>query len=401
MFVSPLGVPQVNQPGFSATTSVLGAGTTGGLRPTSTLANPFPQGISQPTGSSLGLSTFLGQSITLYNPNPLNPYSIRWTLDVQRQLTESLVFEIGYTGNHSVHLPVDRQINWYNPAYLSTSPLRDQATVNRQTANVPNPFAGLLPGTSNNGSTIQFQQLIRQYPQFGNVTVQGLNDGSSYFHGIQARLEKRFSHGLSALVNFQHGRVIELRSRLNDFGPLEKRPADIDRPNRFVASASYDLPFGRGKALFGDANGVVNRIVGGWTINGIYSYETGAPAGDWGNIIYYGGDLQWNPRGVDRAFDVTRFERTTANQLANNIRTFPTKFSNLRQDAMNNFDSSIIKNIPITERVNFQLRGEAFNTFNHAVFARPEISPTNTNFGTITGVTNLERHLQIGARLNW
>jgi hypothetical protein len=269
-------------------------------------------------------------------------------------------------------------------------------------------LAGLLPGTSNNGSTIQFQQLLRQFPEFGDVTVQGLNDGSSYFHGVQARLEKRFSHGLSALVNFQHGRVIERRSRLNDFGPLEKRPADIDRPNRFVASASYDLPFGRGKALFSDANGVVNRIIGGWTINGIYSYETGAPAGDWGNVIYYGGDLQWNPRGVDRAFDVSRFERTSAAQFVGlspsgntNVRTFPTKFANLRQDAMNNFDSSIIKNIPITEHVNFQLRGEAFNTFNHAVFSAPQLSPTNSNFGTITGVTNLERHLQIGARLNW
>lgn len=401
VFVFPLGTTGINQPGFSATTPILGASATGGLRPTATLANPFPQGVSQPTGSSLGLATFLGQSVTFYNPNPLNPYSIRWSLDVQRQLLPDLVFEIGYTGNHSVHLPVDRQLDYIPPQYLSTSPVRDQATIDRLSANVPNPFAGLLPGTSNNGSTIQFQQLLRPFPEFTGVTEQALNDGSSYFHGLQARLEKRFSHGLSALVNYQHSRTIERRSRLNDFSPLEKRPADIDRPNRFVTSASYDLPAGRGKAFLGEANGVLNRIVGGWTINGIYSYESGTPVGSWGNIIYYGGPLNYDPRNVDQAFDVTRFERASTRALGNNIRTFPTRFSNIRQDATNNLDCSIIKNTHITERVNLQLRGEAFNTFNHAVFDGPNLDPTKSNFGTITGVTNLERHLQLGVRLNW
>src|SRR5205823_7366210 len=130
----------------------LGAGATGGLRPTATLANPFPQGIAQPTGSSLGLATFLGQSFNFFNPHPANPYSIRWTLDVQRQLSQGLVLEVGYTGNHSVHLPVDHQLDFIPRQYLSTSPVRDQATIDRLTANVPNPFAGLLPGTTNNGS---------------------------------------------------------------------------------------------------------------------------------------------------------------------------------------------------------------------------------------------------------
>src|SRR5204863_3866363 len=74
VFVFPIGTTGINQTGFSAQTPILGASTTGGLRPTSTLANPFPLGVALPTGSSLGLGTFMGQSFNVYNSSPLNPY---------------------------------------------------------------------------------------------------------------------------------------------------------------------------------------------------------------------------------------------------------------------------------------------------------------------------------------
>ena len=106
-------------------------GTTGNLRPAVTLADPFPTGIQQPTGAAAGLGTFLGQSITFFNPNPLNPYSIRWNIDIQRQIGKGMVFEIGYTGNHSVHLPIDQNLNYMPAQYLSTSPFRDQAVIDR------------------------------------------------------------------------------------------------------------------------------------------------------------------------------------------------------------------------------------------------------------------------------
>jgi hypothetical protein len=307
VFVFPIGTQGLNQTGFSQSTPILGAAATGGLRPTSTLENPFPTGIQQPTGSSLGLATFLGRSVTFFNTAPRNPYSIRWNFDIQRQLTQSIVFELGYTGNHSVHLPLDQQLDFLPQQYLSTLPFRDQPVIDRNSANVANPFTGLLPGTNNNGSTIAFNQLVRAYPQFTGINNQSRNDASSYFHGMTVRLEKRFSHGLQFLTNYQWARTIARDNRLNEFSGPEKRPADIDRPHRFVTSASYELPFGRGKALGGSANGVVDRIIGGWIINGIYSYEAGSPAGSWGNIIYLGGPLHWNPRGVEGAFDVTQW----------------------------------------------------------------------------------------------
>src|ERR1019366_2587673 len=97
-----------------------------------------------PVGSALGAGTFLGQSIPFFNPNVRNPYSVRWDLGIQRQLSPNMVLEIAYIGNHSVHLPVaSTQLNAIPQAYLSKSPARDQTTISLLGSSVTNPFAGL------------------------------------------------------------------------------------------------------------------------------------------------------------------------------------------------------------------------------------------------------------------
>ena len=408
VFVASIGTQGVNAPGFSSSSTVLGSATTSNLRPAVTLDNPFPTGIQQPTGSALGVNTFLGQSVTFYNPNPLNPYSIRWNMDIQRALGKGMVLEVGYTGNHAVHLTMDQSLNYTPAQYLSTEPVRNaaqQAIIDRNSATVANPFAGLLPGTNLNGNTVSFTQLVQRYPQFTGVTMQATNASSSYFHALQVRLEKRFAHGFQFLTNYQFGRTIARDNLLNAFGPIEKRPADIDRPHRFVTSFSWELPFGRGKALLGTPSGfvgaVVDRIVGGWNINAIYSFESGGPAGSWGDVIYVGGPLNWDANNVDHTFDTTRFIRDSALQTSNHIRTFPTRFANLRLPPTNNVDTSIIKNTRIREHVNLQYRAEFFNAFNHPVFNGPNLSPTSSAFGTISGVYNLERHIQMALRLTF
>jgi hypothetical protein len=164
IFMAAIGVIAPNQAGFSQQTNILGAATTGNLRPAVTLDNPFPTGILQPTGSSLGSATFLGQGITFYNPSPLNPYSIRWNIDIQRQVGPSAIVELGYTGNHYVHLAIDQNLNGTPAQFLSSSPFRDQLVIDRNSGNVTNPFAGLLPGTNLSGSTVGFTQLTLPFP---------------------------------------------------------------------------------------------------------------------------------------------------------------------------------------------------------------------------------------------
>jgi hypothetical protein len=283
---------------------------------------------------------------------------------------------------------------------------RDQATIDRLSALVANPFRGLLPGTGLNGSTTAAENLLRAFPQFsgnGGVRIEGDNTGSSYFHMMQVRLERRFSGGLQLLANYQWSKLIETDRRLISANPfLEKRIGNEDRPHRLVMSGSYELPFGPGKP-FGAASGpVFGRIIGGWVLNGIFIVQPGAPL-NWEdrNVIYYGGDLNLDPHRVNGSFDTTRFQTDSRAQLDRNIRTFPSRFSNLRQDGVKNVDLSVIKDTKITERVNLQYRFEAFNAFNRPTFNAPSLTPTDRNFGEITGQANLNRTVQMGLRLKW
>ena len=111
VFVASIGTQGINQPGFSA--AAPGPRLRHHRQPAarSDARQSVPdRAFSSPPAPSPGLGTFLGQSITFYNPNPLNPYSIRWNFDIQRQIGKGMVFEIGYTGNHAVHLPIDQNL---------------------------------------------------------------------------------------------------------------------------------------------------------------------------------------------------------------------------------------------------------------------------------------------------
>ena len=148
----------------------------------------------------------------------------------------------------------------------------------------------------------------------------------------------------------------------------------------------------------GNINRWADLAVGGWTINGIYTAQPGAPLA-WGNVIYLGGPLNLDPHGVDGAFDTTRFNRVAAQQLDQNRRTLPTRFSNLRQDGVNQIDFSVIKSFRIVERVAMTYRCEFFNATNRPIFSAPNLAPTNTNFGLITNQANQPRRIQMALRL--
>ncbi len=389
IYYFPYGIAGNNAPGFSQTTPLV-ATNDGYLTQSASLANPFPNGIARPTGSSLGLATFLGQNITFYDPNPGYAYSTRWQMSIQHELFPNVLLELGYMGNKAVKMPVNHNFNGTPLQYLSTSPNRDQATIDRLSFNVPNPFAGLLPGTGLNGSVVSRSQLLLASP---------FTDGSSYFHALDARIEKRFSHGFLMLVNFQWSKLMEKRSRLNDLDPLlEKRIAAEDRPYRLVWSGTYDLPFGKGKAVLKSANRVVDYVVGGWNVNLITTFTTGTALG-WGNVIYLGGPLNLNPHNVDNSFDTSVFNKVSAQQLGSNRRAFPTRFSNLRADTVQQVDFSIIKRLRITEKVSMTYRCEFFNSTNRAIFNAPDLGPTSSTFGKILSQANTPRRIQMALRL--
>jgi hypothetical protein len=429
MFVAPVTItamgvddkfstnPDTNQEGFSQSTA-LTATNNNSLTPAATLANPFPGGFLQPTGNSLGLLTFAGQAVTFLNPNMKSPYSLRWNMDIQHSITKDLMFEVAYIGNHSVHLPINyTQLNGIPRQFLSTLPVRD-ANQTSLTSSIANPFSGLQ--TSQNTATTTPAQLLARFPEFpvgdsatgwsgsGGVLEQNLDDGRSYFHSLNVRLEKRASHGLTFVFNYIYSRMMEQVTWLNASDPVpEKRVSPVDHPQRYVAAFSYELPVGQGRALSLHSH-VANSVLGGWLLNGVYTYQIGAPimwvngsSSSPGDYVYFGGaPLALNNRQVDGpAFNTSLFDVKSADAFNYHLRTFPTMFSNLRADGINQFDPSISKRFSFTETKSLQIRFEAYNVLNHPVFAAPSTTASNAAFGTITATANRFRTIQLGARL--
>lgn len=403
-FPNDITTSVLNQTGYSLITPLTPT-QSNYLSPYATLANPFPSGLqgTQP----LNTTTALGTSVSFDNQHLLNPYSIRWDFDVQRQLGSNFVVELGYEGNHAVHLGENQNINYLPIQYLSTKPTRDQAAINVLSATSTNPFYRLFPNSTaglNTSSKTTVGQLLLPYPEFTGVTENLVNDEGSYYEMAFIQLKKRFSNGLQFVTNFTHSRLMS-NFRLNPQTALQYEVSSQDYPNRFVAQVSYDLPFGKGKQFGSNASRLLDGFIGGWVLNSVTTFQSGPPLA-WGssvNPIYLGGPLHLQPHNTQHTFDTSVFDRNASDQLADSVRTLPFYFSNLRADGYKNEDFSVVKNMKITERIPFQLRFEFFNLFNHPTYAAPNLNPTAASFGTITAdATNQNmRQIQIGARLVW
>ncbi|HEU4389772.1 MAG TPA: hypothetical protein VFV34_18345, partial [Blastocatellia bacterium] len=282
----------VIQTGFSQNTP-LNVSLDNGLTFIETLSNPFQNGLLPAVGSALGPATNLGNSITFFDQHPLSPYMQRWELSIQRELGNKFFAEASYIGNRGTHIEVSRNINATPNQYLSTSPIRDQARIDYLSKAVPNPFFNLMPATASStfrSSTIARERLLRPFPEFDAVNTT-TNEGYSWYHSLQLRVDRRFSGGYTLGASYTYSKFMEAIDLLNagDPAPAEMISPD-DRPHRLTVTGIYELPFGRGKALLGETNAVVSRIVSGWQVQGIYTYQSGPPLGNWGNLAF-GGDL--------------------------------------------------------------------------------------------------------------
>ncbi len=400
------------------------------------LANPYPSGIVKPAGSTAGASTFLGESISFLAPVEHDAYSERWDLDIQHTLSNNTLIEAIYVGNHALHLDVTEQnINATETQYLTTNPWLDENLATAMGTNVPNPFAGLIPlNSSLNKSTVPLSDLVTPYPQFGSNAIDEYNEtlGQSWYNAGMLHLEQRAMYGLTLTANYSFSKLIERDTRLNDEDNfLEKRISPFDHTHHFTLGASYQLPVGSGRRYTLGGSRLWDEILGGYVVNGIYQFQSGAP-------IYWSGDIPLQPGETLR--DIKVQPRNTSpvgsgtpaivnapsvfvtgsgksctpssgqpcdgsaffnGQYAYHYRTLPQTMSWARMDGYNDLDASILKNFRITESSYFQLRFETFNTLNHAIFDVPNLTPTSSTFGyiTATGKNSLPRQIQIGGRL--
>ena len=386
--------------GFSANTN-LTPSLNNGLTFIETLSNPFQNGIQEPLGASQGIETFLGQSVTFFDPEPKSPRVQRWQLGIQRELPGRWVLEASYVGNYGSQLQTSRNLNVLPNEFLSTSPVRDQARIDYLGAQVPNPLVGLLPTTAIaglRGNNIARERLLRPYPHFDAVNT-STNEGESWYNALQVNLQRRFSGGYTIATAYTFSKFEEATEFLNGGDPAPwKGISSQDVPHRLTLNGIWELPFGR------TSTGVVGALVGGWQLSGIYSYQTGFPIG-WGNIIFTGDindiDLPRGERTRERWFNTDAgFNRVSAQQLGSNVRTFPLRLDNVRADDINNLDLSLIKNTRIGNRT-LELRFDSLNALNHPLFPGPNTNVTQAAFGSINPSTqnNYARRTQVSVKL--
>ena len=392
----------VNQAGFTQQTTLTPT-LDNGQTFIASFSNPFPNGFELPKGASAGLLTDVGRSVSFFQARRPHGYLQRWSFNIQKQLPQRVLFETAYVGSRGVRLDASRQYDPVPARYLSTSPVRDQATINFLTAQVNNPFYPMLPGTDLAGRTVQRSQLLRPYPQFSGVTASD-PVGYSWYHSLQVRAERRMRGGMTLQTNYTWAKFMEATSFLNPTDPMpEKVISDLDRPQRFVLSGIYELPVGRGRKWGVSWRGFREALASGWQVSAVYQANSG-PALGFGNILYYGDihdiPLPISQRTVDRWFNTDApFEKDTAKQLAQNIRRFPSRLTGLRGKGINIWNASAMKYFRITEKTRLQFRCEWLNAANHSHFGTPNMSPTNTNFGRITATSGYPRQIYFALKL--
>jgi hypothetical protein len=385
-----------------------------GLRPLNTLSDPFPSGFQQAVGNSEGALSLVGQNVArIYNRNSPLPYNQHWTFSLQRQIGSVLV-QASYSGNKGTNLGdgAGTEINQLPPEALA---LGSQL----QTL-VPNPFYGVIetPGVLST-PTVRYGQLLRPYPHFGNLTIFNPAVGQSIYHGASIKVERRFSSGLGFLASYTFSKNIS--DAPATVGPsvahqdaynraADRSVVEDDLPHRFIGSSTWELPFGRGKRFGSGWNAIAEGFLGGWQINGIVTLQSGLPlafATSPNNLNALGGRQRPNATGIS-ANTEGRIQDRLNNYLNPAAFTAPEPFTygnvgrvlgDVRSDSFSNVDLSLFKVFALSETARLQVRGEAFNFFNHPVFGLPNTTVGAAAFGTITGQRNNPRQIQLGLRI--
>jgi len=423
------------QQGFTQTTTASGSPDSG-VTFTSTLANPFPTGIAQPTGNSLGLSTFVGQSVTFQPESPKTPYNIRWSLGIQRQFGAWLA-DVSYVGNHGLHLPIQKDYNAVPAQYLSTYTAGYDADINTKlSTTVSNPFYKVLPSTVSLGSakTVAVSQLLKPYPEFTGVSA-FITSGMSIYHSFQASVVRRFTNGASFTSAFTWSKSMDATQYMN---PSDPAPwyglSQNDRTFRIANSGIYQLPWGRGRRFL-NQGGIASALAGGWQVQGVYQVQSGQPlsfnpsstlpvflgsnpaSSAWGrsgyrkSVVGSNAGLWFNPANW-----ATTTNKATSGQIPGaygnqyQIRTLPIRFDGLRADFMNQFDGAVQRNFSLSriyEPLTLQFRADVINVFNHPVYGgsgtnhTPVTDWTNSTFGEVTAQENQPRIYQFEAFLRF
>ena len=387
----------------------------------STLTNPFPAGVVQPSGNSLGTSAGLGQSFSLIDPTAKSPKVQQYSFDIQRELPGNIALEVGYVGSHSTQLTLGAgqiNINALNPSNLSLG----NTALN---ASVANPYYGHITTGTLSHATVPAYYLLLPYSAYGAIDKIFSDQNHARYDSMVLKGQKRFSKGLTFLSTFTWsknfdesnnpaGNYLNGGARGYPQNPYnvaaEYSLSNFDTPLRWATTFSYELPFGKGKPYLSN-NRLLDYVAGGWSVNAVAVYQTGFPL-----QIYqtdansgYGYQAQRpNATGVSPSTSGSVEARLNnyINPAAFSIAPQGT-FGNLartlseRGPGQKNWDLSVFKTYTFKERLKAQFRAEALNAFNSPLFLAPNTNVSSSTFGQITGQANFSRQLELALRFSF
>jgi hypothetical protein len=371
-------------------------------------SNPFAGGyLTTPSRTE----TFAGQNLRTYNRYHPMGVVYNWTANVQRMLTPTLLFEIGYVGSRTLHVAQNRFYNQNSPDLL---PLGSQLM-----EQVPNPFYGKIRSGPLSFPTVERRQLLRPFPQYLQFLVPRDGYGDAHYHGLLVRVDKQYSNGLSFSAAYTNSKTItnSFESAAGERGPqnalydpnYSRALESNDVPQRLVLSFLYELPVGYGKPYL--SRGLLSHIVGNWQFSGITVFQSGIPlriaASDTTGLLDFSLNvgrpnrsrdpvLPSSERTGDRWFDTGAFSIAPPFTMPNDSLTQP----RLRDPGRSNFDISLFRNQRFGERYNVQFRAEFYNIFNTPALSLGTGSSVTVNapqFGRILNGTN-PRNIQLGLR---
>jgi Carboxypeptidase regulatory-like domain/TonB dependent receptor len=410
----------IQQLGFSTNTAMATSNDGGKTTISNALSNPYPNGLLQPTGSSLGTLTGIGQTITTFNRNFKIPSANEFSFGFQYRIAANSVIDAAYVGNRVIGSSVTYDQNLPNWNFQQTCDELYAAGKNSNcTAQITNPFKNIaaFSGTAAfTAATTDAYDLNRPHPQFLAVNAAGLNRAESWYNGVQIDFRQRVTHGLSFNTSYVWSKQILQTGWLNQALNIPQRSVyTYGLPQSFKIQGTYELPIGRGR-LINIENRVADSLLGGWRISPDFTLESGEPATlptnafplphnkfrtnlnwhlnqvqAWGNCVLSKlNGVVSIPGGATGATaqrcgtDMSNYDWLQVPVLENELAQ-PTNSSVIRMKPTMASDLAIEKNFKI-ERVNVTFRAQATNALNHfnLLTARFDINPNDgANFGTV------------------
>ena len=414
---------------FGAVTSIIA--TDDGITPRTTIDNPFPDGFNVPIYDSQGLVSLSGEQLLAGATRGKMPFQHQWNFGLQYELPGEAVLSVAYAGTRGRRLTcafffcgdnIPRElVQKYGSRVLDT---------------VDNPFFGIItnPLAPLSRPRVQFGQLLRNWPQYNGVvpilpayqgTAADSNTFKSSYDAMQVELQKRYSKGLLLQLAYTWSKLLTNTDSFEAgyLGPaigyqdnnrydLERSLSAADVAHRVVIAHVYDLPIGKGKAVGANWPGAMDKILGNWQFSGITTFASGYPMGisQTGQTTgAFGGGNRPNLVGDPCADSgLSRGERIFSSLNPSGFQRNPNfTFGNAprtlgcRRDGPKNFDFSLIKFIPIREKVNAEFRSEFFNAFNRPQLGAPNTTFGSGSFGAITSQFNSPRVIQFGLKVNF